>query len=88
MMSSPKSRFESEFMTLAKTGNIREVRQSPTDGKDVARDSEKYQEREDLEKALRESKKSEAPRGARRPVSTPFPSSRGLVRYCPIACAT
>jgi hypothetical protein len=59
-MSSSESRLKTDFMTLARTSNMREGRQSPTNGKDVARDSEQYQEREDLEKALSESKKSEA----------------------------
>jgi hypothetical protein len=60
MMSPSESRLKTDFTTLARTSDMREDRQSPTSGKDVARDSEQYQEREDLEKAFSESKKSEA----------------------------
>ena len=61
-------------MTLAKTSNMRGVRQSPTNGKDVARDSEQYREREDLEKALRESDLGLNPQTQAGVIRVPLPS--------------
>jgi formate hydrogenlyase transcriptional activator len=59
-MTAPKSNHETDFTTQAKSNAVPELIVAPSEGAENEDLPERYQTREDLEKALNEAKKSEA----------------------------
>ena len=59
-MTAPKSSYETDFTAQAKSNDVPELVVAPSRGVESEDVSERYQTREDLEKALNEAKKSEA----------------------------
>jgi formate hydrogenlyase transcriptional activator len=59
-MTAPKSNYETDFTAQAKSNDVPELVVAPSGGAEKGDVPERYQTREDLEKALNEAKKSEA----------------------------
>jgi PAS domain S-box-containing protein len=59
-MTAPKPNYETDFTAQAKSNDVPELVVAPSGGAEKGDVPERYQTREDLEKALNESKKSEA----------------------------
>ncbi len=59
-MTAPKSNYETDFTAQAKSNDVPELVVAPSGGSENEDVPERYQTREDLEKALNEAKKSEA----------------------------
>jgi predicted nucleotidyltransferase len=59
-MTAPKSSYETDFTAQAKSNDVPELVVAASRGVESEDVSERYQTREDLEKALNEAKKSEA----------------------------
>src|SRR5439155_75846 len=60
VMTAPKSNYETDFTAQAKSNAVPELVVVPSGGAEKGDVPERYQTREDLEKALNEAKKSEA----------------------------
>ena len=58
-MTAPKSSYETDFTAQAKSNDVPELVVAPSGGAEKGDGPERYQTREDLEKALNEAKKSE-----------------------------